>query len=74
MILINEGYFSVHVEVIDMATASEMVEALTTALASNVGVVEVQVDGQRELRKAGKIRAGQTVQTGTTRITILPPP
>lgn len=30
-----------------MATASEMVEALTTALASNVGVVEVQVDGQR---------------------------
>lgn len=24
-----------------------MVEALTTALASNVGVVEVQVDGQR---------------------------
>lgn len=34
----------------------------------------VQVDGQRELRKAGKIRAGQTIETGTTRITILPAP
>lgn len=34
----------------------------------------VQVDGQRELRKAGKIRAGQTVQTGSTRITVQPAP
>ena len=33
----------------------------------------VQVDGQRELRKAGKIRAGQTVQTGSTRIAVLAP-
>ena len=34
----------------------------------------VQVDGQRELRKAGKIRAGQTVQTGATRIAVQPAP
>ncbi len=34
----------------------------------------VQVDGQRELRKAGKIRAGQTVETGSTRITVQPAP
>ena len=31
----------------------------------------VQVDGQTELRKACKIRAGQTVQTGATRIDVL---
>ena len=31
----------------------------------------VQVDGQPELRKACKIRAGQTVQTGATRIDVL---
>ena len=31
----------------------------------------VQVDGQRELRKAGKIRAGQTVLTSSTRIAVL---
>ncbi len=34
----------------------------------------VQVDGQRELRKAGKIRAGQLVQTGSARITVQPVP
>ena len=30
----------------------------------------VQVDGQRELRKACKIRAGQTVETAGTRIAV----
>ena len=30
----------------------------------------VQVDGQRELRKACKIRAGQLVQTAGTRIAV----
>ncbi len=35
-----------------------------------VGAGKVQVDGQQELRKTCKLRAGQVVQFGNTRIRI----
>jgi len=39
-----------------------------------VAAGQVQVDGQQELRKACKLRAGQVVQCGTTRIRIAAAP
>ena len=49
-----------------------------TGLAASGGVAKgmvaagaVQVDGQMELRKTCKIRAGQVVQTGAVRIHVL---